>query len=130
MALPEVDYTRLAEAYEGDLQTRFRTAYLVGKLNDVVAFIQQRFPSVEGRLASGTLLVRNYERVVCDAVLRIVRNPEGYSSESEAGYSYGLRAAVASGNLWLTQDDIDTLTGSGSYRAPAPISMPIDNGWG
>jgi hypothetical protein len=129
MTLPAVSTDELKLRYEGDLTTRFSEEYLDEKLADTIALVQQKFPIVEARLTSGALLERNYIRVICDAVLRIVRNPEGYSSESEAGYSYGLRPVVASGNLWLTQDDLDMLTGGTSTRGPGVIGIGLDRGW-
>ena len=61
--------------------------------------------------------------------ISVVRTPEGYSSESEGGYSYGLRPVVSSGNLWLTQDDVEVLVGAQPQRLET-ISVGVDEGWG
>lgn len=112
MSLPSVHMDELEDRYYGDdFATRWRTQYLRTKLDDAVALIQQKYPAVEARLTSGALLEQNYHRVVCDMVLRVVTNPRGYSNESEGSYAYGLRAVVSSGDLWMTQADIDLLFG-------------------
>jgi hypothetical protein len=131
MALPSVSIDELRIRYEGDLSA-FPEGYVDQKLIDVVALVQQRMRSIEGRLVSGALLLENYNRVICDVVLRIIRNPQGLQSESESGYSYGLRPVVASGNLWLTQDDVDTLMGvsQGMFPQFGTIGIGVDAGWG
>jgi len=47
--------------------------------------------------------------VLENAVVRVLRNPEGYKSESEDGYSYTLSALDASGNIWFPANDLDEL---------------------
>jgi Phage protein Gp19/Gp15/Gp42 len=42
-------------------------------------------------------------------VLRLVRNPEGYLSETDGDYTYMLRQDLASGKLDLLPEDWETL---------------------
>jgi hypothetical protein len=112
VSLPAVHLDELENRYYGDdFHMKFTPTYLTTKLADAVALIEQEYPTVESRLQSGALLTQNYHRVVADMVLRVINNPRGYASESDGGYSYGLRAVVSSGDLWLTQKDIDLLFG-------------------
>jgi len=47
--------------------------------------------------------------VESDVVLRLVRNPEGYLSETVGDYTYMLRQYLASGKLELLPEDWETL---------------------
>lgn len=126
MSLPAVHLDELKDRYyDDDFDTKWRPQYLTVKLADAVALIQQSYPTVEARLESGALLLQNYHRVVCDAVLRIIENPKGLASESEGGYAYATRPVVASGDLWLTQKDIDLLFGRTQSADMGTVSIGV-----
>lgn len=114
---------------EFDLSLRFEHTYLETLVEDVVALILETCPRVTQRLASGALSPSNYKRVVADAVKRVVRNPDGQTSESEGGYSYSTNAVVASGTYWLTQQDVRTLNGIPVGAVYGTVSMGLDSGW-
>ena len=44
-------------------------------------------------------------QVEADAVLRLVRNPDGYASETDGTYGYTFSRAVASGELEITPEE-------------------------
>jgi hypothetical protein len=99
---------------------------------DAVALADDRWRvKIESRLASGTLSPDSYKRIIANAVLRVLRNPEGYSSENEGGYGNSRRATVASGDLWFTGDEIEQLTGISPKPSSVPgtISIGLDSGW-
>jgi hypothetical protein len=112
MSLPDVPATKLADHYSGDLSD-FTTGFIAARLNEVVDKIEARSwgPLVAARLESGVLKQRLYEAVICRLATRVFRNPDGFRSETEGGYSYNLSAAVASGTIWFTDDDYEDLTG-------------------
>lgn len=117
MALPDVSTDVLPKHYEGDL-SEFSADFVQGRLDEVVDKIESRWgPTVEARLASGRLKKRLYEAIVCRVATRVYRNPEGYRREQEGTYSYDLSAAVASGTLWFTDEDVRDLTGHGPEGA-------------
>ncbi|MGC8001615.1 hypothetical protein, partial [Salmonella enterica] len=69
---------------------------------DAVAWINDVVPAATLRLRAGTLNELTWIKTVCDVVFRVLRNPSGKQNESDGVYSYGINAAVASGNMWLT----------------------------
>lgn len=112
MASVKVDYDDVAKRYEGDLG-RFPKEFVETQISDAVDYADARWGSfIEGRLAAKVLTPGLYQRVIADAVLRVLRNPQGLASEGDGGYSYTTRATVASGNLWFTQDDVELLSGT------------------
>lgn len=117
---------------EGDLLSEFTEAQVQTQITDAVDWSDLRWRAkIESRLASGVLTANLYKRTVADAVLRVMRNPGGLASENEGGYGYSTRAAVASGNLWFTADDIETLSGEKLNEAmpPGTVGIGLAPGW-
>jgi hypothetical protein len=48
-------------------------------------------------------------QIEADAVLRLVRNPDGYLSETDGNYTYMLRQDLSSGTLEVLDTDWDVL---------------------
>jgi len=125
MALPDVPITVIPKHYEGDL-TDFTDDFVQARLDEVVDKIESRWgATVQRRLDSGALKTRTYQAIVVRVAARLFRNPEGYESESEGQYDYRLRATVASGTLWFTDDDEADLTGikPGTTRIPGTVGL-------
>jgi hypothetical protein len=129
---PSVSFDDVNSRYlEGDLEDQYTRAKIGTQIQDAVDYASSRWGSkIESRISAGSLSANLYKRTVADAVLRVIRNPEGYANESDGGYSYGLRASVASGNLWFTDSDIETLTGVRSVQVPGTMHVGLDRGWG
>jgi len=116
----------LQSRYEGDI-TEWPVPYLQTQIADAQAFIATTVPASTVRLANGRLSEQMYKRVVSDVVFRVLRNPGGYTSEGDGSYNYARSAAVASGNLWLTANDVKVLTGT--TKTVGTIGMRVDRGW-
>lgn len=129
MASVTVSPEDIQNRYEGDL-SRFAESYVATQIADAIDFIDALYPAVQARLTSGLLTVNAYKRVVADVVLRVLRNPNGYTNETDGAYSYGQRTAVASGNLSLTNDNVTVLTGPQFHTTPGTVRIGVDRGWG
>jgi len=117
--------------YEGDLLSEYDETYVKTQIADAVDWSDARWSAlIESRLASGALTKNLYRRTIATAVLRVTRNPGGVTSENEGGYGIGVRADVASGNLWFTADEIANLIGVPTSLMPGTISLGLDRGWG
>lgn len=71
--------------------------------------LHQRVPSLTRRLHEGTTDEDTVADVVTDMVLRVIRNPEGLTTETAEGFSYRTDWAAASGRLHVTREDITHL---------------------
>lgn len=112
VTLPEVTFQDVIAHYEGDGDELGSEAFITTKANQAVARLAARYGSrVKARLDSGILTSDLYKGTVAEAVLRIVRNPEGFRMEQQGNYQYQLNSAVASGYLWFTQDNMIDLIG-------------------
>ena len=116
-----------------DLQTRsefaldgFTVAYVDNLIRQARERIQTRWGSlVLSRLDSGELTVEGFKDVVARAALRVLRNPEGFTGETEGNYQYQKRATVAAGYLFFTDDDVIDLIGVGSKTLPGTLRVGI-----
>lgn len=118
MALPGIDVvtvTELKERHENPAELAvFDDKYLEHKIQDVIDKLSGRVswvPLIEARLASGALTENLYISTICDAVFRVIRNPEGYRMEQEGAYQYQLDRNVAAGWLYFTADNLIDLIG-------------------
>jgi hypothetical protein len=112
VASVKVEREDVANRFDGDM-SQFRDVYVTTQIGDAVDYADAMWGDfIESRLTSGALPASVYKRVISDAVLRVMRNPDGYASENEGGYGYATRATVASGNLWFTDQDVSVLTGN------------------
>lgn len=85
-------------------------------LGDAWALLLSRRPDLEAYFAAGTISDATITRVVCAMVLRVMKNPDGYDSESVDDYSYRRNAVIASGLLHVTPDELADLTPMASRR--------------
>lgn len=117
VALPDVPYSWVVDSYEGDEEDLIRQSYVEAKIRHTIGKLRTRFGAqIAARLASGALEEDLFKDTVAEAVLRIVRNPEGYTTEQQGNYSYGVRAAVAAGYLMFTSENMLDLLGE-----PSPV---------
>lgn len=117
VVLPTVPYKWVCDAYEGDSDELGREAYVESKIRHTTGKLVTRYGArIAARIASGALSEELYKDTVAEAVLRVVRNPEGFTTEQQGNYSYGLRASVASGYLMFTAENMLDLLG-----APSPV---------
>ncbi len=91
------------------------------RLNDAELLIRARLPDLDARVTSGRLDVMTVRMIEAEAVLRLVRNPSGFASESDGSYSYTLSEAVASGRLAILADEWSLL----GIRRGAYVIRPL-----
>jgi hypothetical protein len=52
---------------------------------------------------------RTYTRIVAAIVIRVLRNPDGYLTETIDGYTYRRDSAISAGALYVSPDEINQL---------------------
>lgn len=115
--LPNVDFEVVVDHYEGEPDELGRRSFIEKKIRFTIGKLSSRFGRrIDARLRSGDLLESLYQDTVAEAVLRVVRNPEGFTTEQQGNYQYGLRASVASGYLMFTHENLSDLLGESSMK--------------
>lgn len=69
----------------------------------------RRAPSIPSRIEDERLTKDDVADVVADMVLRVVKNPGGYSSEQAGEFSYRIDWGAASGRIHVTKEDLQNL---------------------
>lgn len=91
---------RLGRSLDSSEQTIVST-----RLNDVELLIRNKIPDLDAKISAGTIDVEAVIMIECEAVLRLVRNPEGYTAETDGNYSYQISVKVASGRLDILPEE-------------------------
>lgn len=99
-----------------DIEDRWRplnaqeTTNATAFLGDAWGLLADRLPQLEANLAAGAVSQQNAIRVVCAMVLRVLKNPDGYDSESVDDWTGRRNALVATGLLAATPAELADLT--------------------
>lgn len=91
--------------------------------------VRSAFPTVEGRVASGALDVDVVKGVVEDMVIRVLRNPDARTSEGVDDYRSSIDRSLASGRLYLSDEERALLTPVGPRRGGIR-SIRLSTPWG
>ncbi|RBO87029.1 Gp19/Gp15/Gp42 family protein [Nocardia puris] len=99
--------------FEGVIPTS-RNAWLDAKITAASTLLISLVPS----MATTTDPVRldRARDMVCEAVLRVYRNPAGAQQESASVYSVTRSRAAGSGQLYFEESELDALRGHGKRR--------------
>lgn len=126
--IPGMDADELQKWSEAPL-VGFAPDYLQRQLNRVRDRIKSLYGTkVLQRLNSGDLTEATLFGVMSDAILRILRNPEGFTREMEGDYQYEKRSVVAAGYLYFTDDNLLDLLGAGGTTVPGTWQVGVQ-GW-
>lgn len=82
-------------------------------IDDVEAWAELEVPNLVDNLATppSAAWLQNTKRIFASAVIRVLKNPQAYRSESDGDYSYSFDRVVASGELQLSPRDRRQLAG-------------------
>lgn len=75
------------------------------RLDDVEELIRLRIPDLDDKVALGEIRERLIVMVEAEAVLRLIRNPEGLTQETDGNYSYSISSRVSSGVLEILPEE-------------------------
>ncbi len=81
-------------------------------IGDAEALILDRVPTLPLRVSNGVVSERTVTKVICDMVIRHLKNPEGYRSEADGDYNYVYApGAYTPGDVGMTVADLARLNG-------------------
>ena len=106
--------------------TAEESALIDVRLADVERMIRKKIPTLDGLITAGTIDVEDVIQVESDAVLRLVRNPEGFVSETDGNYTYQFNHQSSAGRLEILPEEWLLLgyTGSGKMFTLVPQLAP------
>ena len=128
----------MAYAAASDVQTRLgrpltedETAMTNIRLADAERMILRRIPDLADKITAGDVDEADVIQVESDAAIRILKNPDGYTSETDGTYSYRINWDVASGKLEISDAEWRTLgvKASGMFVYAPRIRTPFDSSY-
>lgn len=84
-------------------------ALIERRLEQVERMIRRRIPNLDQKVQVDATFESDLIDIESDAVLRLVRNPEGYISETDGAYTYMMAADLSQGKLVILDDEWTTL---------------------
>lgn len=90
------------------------------RLDDVERIIMTRLPDLHGMILDGELDQGLVIMIECEAVLRLIRNQEGYTSETDGNYTYSISSRVASGRIEILDHEWAMLGVARTFRVFSP----------
>ncbi|AHG23800.1 head-tail adaptor Ad1 [Mycobacterium phage EagleEye] len=84
-------------------------ALIERRLEQVERMIRRRIPDLDLKVAASATFEQDLVDIEADSVLRLVRNPEGYLSETDGTYTYQMRADLAGGKLSVLDEEWEIL---------------------
>lgn len=75
------------------------------RLDQVERIIRRRIPNLDNLVVASATFRADLIDIEADAVLRLVRNPEGYISETDGAYTYQLQSDLSSGKLEILDEE-------------------------
>ncbi|ASR86473.1 head-to-tail adaptor [Mycobacterium phage Changeling] len=83
---------------------------LIGRrLEQVERMLKRRIPNLDLQVLANPTFKADLIDIEADAVLRLVRNPEGYLSETDGAYTYQLQSDLSQGKLVILDEEWETL---------------------
>ncbi|ATN92147.1 head-to-tail adaptor [Mycobacterium phage TipsytheTRex] len=95
-------------------------ALIERRLQQIERMIKRRIPDLDLKAAASATFRADLIDIEADAVLRLVRNPEGYLSETDGAYTYQLQADLSQGKLTILDEEWEIL-GVNSQKRMAVI---------
>ncbi|RAV17189.1 hypothetical protein DQP55_04180 [Mycolicibacterium sp. GF69] len=89
--------------------TTEETALVTRRLAQVERMILRRIPDLAAQIDARDLDEADVIDIEAEAVLRVIKNPEGYQSEGDGSYQYQLNRHAADNRLRVTPDEWSVL---------------------
>jgi Phage protein Gp19/Gp15/Gp42 len=93
------------QAIYGKSLTTEETALVERRLEQVERKILRGIPDLEDQITAGTIDQDDVVDIEAEAVLRVIRNPEGLFSEQDGSYGYQLSREAADNSLRITTEE-------------------------
>lgn len=125
----------MAYAEVSDVQARLgrpltddEEAQAVTLLADVEMELLVRIPDLHDQVADEKIPEANVIRVEASVVARLLRNPEGYTSETDGNYTYQLNYRLTTGELSISQKEWSLLgVNSGIFLINPKVKTPFES---
>lgn len=110
---------RLGRSLEASESTMVAT-----RLNDAELIIKSRIPDLDDQIDDDKIDVELVKMIEANAVVRLVRNPNAYTGETDGNYTYQINWKTATGELEILDNEWALLGISQAMFVIAPLLPP------
>lgn len=113
-----------------DVVSRFRpldpdeAAVVEQMIQDAQDILEEAAEALDLPVPSTERGQRTYRRLVSAMVIRVLRNPDGYLTETTDGYTYRRDSALSAGILYVSDDELEQLRPTTRRRRGAFTIVP------
>lgn len=107
-----------------------RAAWVNQKIDEAARELLSYIPNLLERISLGLVDQEFVNDKVIGSVLRVVRNPEGFETETEGDYAYRLNKTVASGDIWYLERDLIAMGWVAPLKKQTPRTVFIKSSRG
>lgn len=97
------------QAIYGKTLSSEETALVERRLAQVERMILRRIPDLAEQISAGDIDQADVVDIEAEAVLRVIRNPDGLYSEQDGSYGYQLSREAADNSLRITAEEWERL---------------------
>ncbi|CPU05913.1 Phage protein Gp19/Gp15/Gp42 [Mycobacteroides abscessus] len=97
---------------------------VAARLADAELIIRSRIPDLDDQIADDKIDVEIVKMIEANAVVRLVRNPNAYTGETDGNYSYQINWKTATGELEILDNEWALLGISQAMFVIAPLLPP------
>lgn len=94
------------------------------RLADAERLLKARIPDLDQKIADGDVSIDLIKMIEANAVVRLVRNPNAYTGETDGNYSYQINWKTATGELEILDNEWALLGISQAMFVIAPLLPP------
>lgn len=124
----------MAYAQTSDVQARLgrplsedETSQAAALLDDAEILIKARISDLDDKVTAGDIAEASVVMVESNAVVRLLRNPDGFISESDGDYSYQKSGRLATGALEILEHEWALLgASSGIFLINLKVKTPFE----
>lgn len=125
----------MAYASSSDVQDRLgrtltddETTQVEALLTDVEVLIKTKVPDLDEKIDDNEIDPAVVVMIEANSVIRLIRNPNGYTSESDGSYSYQINWRLASGSLEILDKEWALLgVSSGIFVIHPKVRTPFES---
>ncbi|WP_237150239.1 Gp19/Gp15/Gp42 family protein [Mycobacteroides abscessus] len=94
------------------------------RLADAERLLKARIPDLDQRITDGDVSIDLVKMIEANSVVRLVRNPNAYTGETDGNYSYQINWKTATGELEILDNEWALLGISQAMFVIAPLLPP------
>lgn len=128
LTLPDISEIQTLVGHELDDQEKALANLLIGS---ALTLLRARIPGLDEKVSTGAVDPELVSMVIASAVARVLKNPDGWYSQTMGPFTGTMSTKAASGYLSILPEEwkLFGVGGAATYVAPATDGYAAGKGW-